>query len=47
MLIAHYLAHLGSSLTDALDIQGFALDFTKFDTEATQFHLSVDTTNIL
>ena len=47
MLIAHHLAHLGSSLTDTLDVEGFALDFTEFDTETTQFHLRVDTTDVL
>ena len=47
MLVAHHLAHLGSSLADALDVQGLALDFSEFDAEATQFHLGVDTSHIL
>ena len=47
VLVAHHFAHLGSSLADALDVQGLALDFSEFDAEATQFHLGVDTSHIL
>ena len=47
MLVAHHLAHFGSSLTDALDIQGLALYLTELDTETAQLHLGVDTAHVL
>ena len=47
MLVAHHLAHFGSSLTDTFDIQRLALDFTQLNTEAAQFYLSINTTDVL
>ena len=47
VFITHHLAYLGSSLADALDVQGFALNLAQLDTEAAQFHLGVNTSHIL
>ena len=47
MLVTRNLAHLGSCLTDTFDVESLALNLTQFYTEATKFHLSVDTAQIL
>ena len=47
VFVAHHLTHLSSCLTDAVDIEGLAFDFAQFDTETAQFHLCVDTSQIL
>ena len=47
MLVTHHLAHLGSSLTNPLNIESLALYLAQFDAETAQLHLSVDTSHIL
>ena len=47
MLVAHHLAHLGSSLTHAFDVERLALNLSQLDAETTQFHLCVDTSHVL
>ena len=47
MLVAHHLSHLGSSLSDAFDVERLAFNLTQFDAETTKFHLRVDAPHVL